>query len=65
MTQREKEYIGDGVYVLLESYSGESIDLVLTTENGISITNRIVLEPAVLRNLLDYIERHKRPEGEA
>jgi hypothetical protein len=48
----DKQYLGDGVYVAVSGY-----DLVLTTENGISITNEIVLEPEVLRALLKYLER--------
>jgi hypothetical protein len=38
-----KVYLGDGVYA--EFDRGE---IVLTTENGIEVTNRIVLEPEVL-----------------
>lgn len=43
----KKRYIGDGVYAEIEHGN-----LVLTTENGFSTTNRIVLEPAVLASLL-------------
>lgn len=45
-----KRYIGDGVYVAFDGYH-----LVLTTENGISITNTIALEPGLLEliNLYD------------
>jgi hypothetical protein len=48
----DKQYLGDGVYAARSGY-----DLVLTTENGISTTNEIVLEPEVLRALLKYLER--------
>lgn len=44
-----KEYIGDGVYV---SYDGFAV--ILTTENGITTSNRIVLEPYVMRSLINY-----------
>ncbi len=37
-----KRYIGDAVYVEQGPYGIE-----LTTENGIEVTNRIVLEPSV------------------
>lgn len=47
-----KEYIGDGVYVDFNGYA-----LTLTTENGIEVTNRIVLEPEVYRALVQYVER--------
>lgn len=52
-----KEYIGDGVYAEVEPSLGA---LVLTTENGVEVTNRIVLEPDVLEALEKYIERQKR-----
>lgn len=46
-----KAYIGDGVYVDFDGYA-----LVLTTENGISTTNRIVLEPEVYAALERYVK---------
>jgi hypothetical protein len=49
-----KMYLGDGVYVEFDGYS-----LVLTTENGIETTNRIVLEPEVYSNLVEYVDRLK------
>jgi hypothetical protein len=39
----KKVYLGDGVYAEYDGYN-----VILTTENGISITNRIVLEPEVI-----------------
>jgi hypothetical protein len=47
-----KVYIGDGVYA---DYDGFAI--ILTTENGISISNTIVLEPEVYNSLLLYVGR--------
>ncbi len=44
-----KAYIGDGVYVEHDGFG-----LVLTTENGIETTNRIVLEPSVWNALQEY-----------
>lgn len=52
---KAKAYIGDGVYAEITEYD----DLVLTTENGISTTNRIVLEPEVFGSLLKYLERER------
>jgi hypothetical protein len=46
-----KTYIGDGVFVEYDGYG-----IVLTTENGIQITNRIVLEPAVYEALRRFVE---------
>lgn len=45
-------YIGDGVYVDHEGY-----DIVLTTWDGIRVTNNIVLEPEVYANLVEYVKR--------
>lgn len=50
---RPKVYLGDAVYAEFDSYGA----LVLTTEDGISVTNRIVLEPEVIASLLDYLKR--------
>lgn len=45
-----KAYLGDGVYVAHDDFG-----LVLTTEDGISILNRIVLEPDVYSALVAYV----------
>lgn len=47
-----KSYLGDGAYV--DVYGGM---LKLTTEDGVSETNTIFLEPQVLKALLQYIKR--------
>ncbi len=61
-----KRYLGDGVYV---DYDG--INYILTTEDGISVTNRIVLEPLVYLALITYANTlsrdprfHKEEAGE-
>jgi hypothetical protein len=51
-----KTYLGDGVYAELDDFGS----LVLTTEDGIATTNRIVLEPEVLAALNSYIVRRKQ-----
>ena len=51
----DKVYLGDGVYAHFES-----LNVVLTTENGIVVTNRIVLEPDVLDVLDRWIQRRFR-----
>lgn len=48
-----KSYLGDAVYVEHDGFG-----LVLTTEDGYSTTNRIVLEPEVWGALETYIKRH-------
>lgn len=47
-----KAYLGDGCYVDFDGFA-----LVLTTENGIDTTNRIVLEPEVYRALEEYVQQ--------
>lgn len=50
-----KQYLGDGVYV--DSNYGS---IVLTTENGISVTNTIVLEPEVWDALKEYVYQARK-----
>lgn len=50
-----KAYLGDAVYV-----SWDGFHIVLTTENGRHISNRICLDPEVWRNLMRYHERLKK-----
>lgn len=51
-----KRYIGDGVYADIDDLGR----LVLTTEDGISVTNRIVLEPEVWAALQHFMVPVKR-----
>jgi hypothetical protein len=48
MTQTKK-YLGDGVYADIENGM-----ILLTSENGISVLDRIYLEPSVFKALRDY-----------
>jgi hypothetical protein len=52
----QKYYIGDGVYA---SYDGYQIVL----EANIPTTDRIALEPSVMRNLNEYWEKIQRILG--
>ena len=52
-----KIYLGDGVYA--DEQSG---NLVLTTENGISVTNEIVLEPEVVSALQRFLTKLSEQE---
>jgi len=49
-----KQYLGDGVYLERNEYS----ELVLTTEDGIRVTNKIVLEPQTSLALIAWIREH-------
>ena len=49
----KKTYLGDAVYAAFDRFGA----LVLTTEDGIAITNQIILEPEVIASLLDYLQR--------
>ncbi len=51
MTADTKEYIGDGVYAATDGYA-----LILTTENGIYVTNTVVLEPREWDKLKRYVD---------
>lgn len=55
----KKAYLGDGVYALLEFRR-----LVLTTEDGYTVTNRIVLGPEEWTALMEYVERENEVERE-
>jgi hypothetical protein len=46
---KHRQYLGDAVYASFDGYH-----IVLTTENGISETNRICLDPAVFNSLVHY-----------
>ncbi len=52
MTDEHKRHLGDGVYANLD-FHGRT---VLTTENGLEVTNIVVLEPEVWRALEKWIE---------
>lgn len=48
-----KTYIGDGIYAQIDNIGR----LILTTENGISVTNTIVFEPQEWLTLINWIRR--------
>ena len=50
--QTTKQYLGDGVYCAPGSFDGE---VVLTTEDGVSVQNAIILEPPVWGAFLRYL----------
>lgn len=54
--ENRKDYIGDGVYCDFDGYA-----FVLTSENGVQILDRIVLEPQVFEQLKRYSARRPRP----
>jgi hypothetical protein len=57
-----KTYVGDGVYV---RWDPEFCWLELTTENGITVTNRIVLEFDVYVALVAYVDALQRRARDA
>lgn len=62
MPKPPKVYLGDAVYAEADDYGG----LALTTEDGIQVTNRIVLESQVLEALGLYVGemvKAQRPEN--
>lgn len=57
-----KTYLGDGAYVAIGSYKGE---VVLTTENGISVQNTVVLGPSEIDGLQRWLEDIKEKSDES
>lgn len=51
--QESKFYLGDGVYVALL----ETGQILLTTENGIEVTNRVYLEYREFKKLSGIVDR--------
>lgn len=49
-----KDYLGDGAYIQQGDYLGE---VVLTTEDGISVQNRVVLGPMEIAALKRWLQR--------
>jgi len=49
----KKTYLGDGAYVEFDGFG-----LWITTENGLTTTNRIYLEPSVLESLIRFAGQH-------
>jgi hypothetical protein len=60
MPAKAKAYLGDGAYV--EWDDDDDGGIILTTENGISVGNRIVLGGRELLRLLDYLEAIRKEE---
>ena len=52
---KDKIYLGDAVYATFDGYG-----VNLTTEDGVSITNSIYLEPQVLDALNKFIDQQKQ-----
>jgi len=48
-----KEYLGDAVYAEVDRWGG----IVLTTENGYSTSNTIVMEPQVITAMEAFIKQ--------
>lgn len=51
-SDRSKTYLGDSVYLAFDGYN-----FTLTTENGYGPSNTIVLEPEVLNNLFNHVNK--------
>jgi hypothetical protein len=52
---KTRSYLGDGVYV---RYDGHA--LIVTTEDGVHVTNTIILEPHVFHSLVEYVDKLKK-----
>ena len=49
-----KEYVGDGVYVEVNKHN----QLVVTTEDGVAVTNTVYFEPEVWETLIAWASRN-------
>lgn len=47
-----KQYIGDGVYVQPDTFDG----VILTTSDGVKVTNVVYMERAVVEAFLQYVK---------
>ena len=54
-----RKYLGDGAYIEFDGYH-----IVLTTNNGIAVTNEICLEPEVFQALIKYEKMLKKAIAE-
>jgi len=52
----KKEYIGDGIYI---EHAGYGTVINLTTENGIHVQDRIVIEEGEFERITNYVNRLK------
>ncbi len=57
MSSKNNLYLGDAVYADYDGYH-----VVITTSDGTYETNRILLNPQVIQQLIDYYERLKKHE---
>lgn len=60
MPHPNKAYLGDGVYIQEGSYRGE---FILTTEDGISVQNTIVLDDVVIAAMIRYFNKARTEES--
>lgn len=54
----DKQYLGDAVYAHFDGFH-----IVLTTEDGMSVTNQICLDPDVSKAAELYIKKHTKEGG--
>lgn len=52
----DKSYLGDGAFVQIGSFQGE---VVLTTEDGVAVQNRVVLDEQGVLNLFRWLIVHE------
>jgi hypothetical protein len=48
----KKEYLGDGLYATFDGWG-----IWLTAEDGVSVQNKVYLEPHVLKTFDEYVAR--------
>lgn len=58
--RERKEYLGDSVYAIMLNDS-----VMLTTDNGFGPSNKIILEPEVVRALLIFLNIRVRENDDS
>jgi hypothetical protein len=53
-----RTFVGDGVYAQFDD-----LCFVLTTENGVGVTNRVVLDPSTLLNFDLWLRQLRELQG--
>ena len=56
-----KEYLGDSVYIEVREWD----DFRIFTDNGCGEGNSIILEPEVMKNLFNFVNKYKELRYEA
>ena len=60
MSKKHQQYLGDAVYADWDGYH-----IIITTSDGVYDTNRILLDPQVMKQLINYHEKLRPKDNES